>query len=324
MKTVVCLGEMLIDFVPTENGVSLGQASAFVKAAGGAPANVAVGLARLGCSSAFLGMLGADAFGDWLRAVLVENGVAVQGLRQTEAARTALAFVTLHADGEREFLFFRNPSADMFYSPADVDVATIQTAGCLHYGSISLIDPLPRAATLHALAIASQTQVLRAYDPNLRLALWPDQAAAHTGLRLGFEFADLVKISADELYFLTQESDVLSAVTQLWQPHFKLVVVTLGRAGCWYITPNFAGQVAGFVVPAIDATGAGDAFWAGLLSQVLTDSTALTDEWALRRACQFANASGALATTQRGAIPALPTHAAVAAFLHQSIQPSAA
>lgn len=136
---VVCFGEMLIDFVPTVNGTSLAEAPAFKKAPGGAPANVAVGIARLGGSSAFIGKVGADEFGYMLADILKQNNVNNSGMRFDPTARTALAFVTLRDDGEREFLFFRHPSADMLLHESELDVNLIKQAKIFHYGSISLI-----------------------------------------------------------------------------------------------------------------------------------------------------------------------------------------
>ena len=139
MVDVITLGELLIDFVPTVSGVTLIDAPAFKKAPGGAPANVAAGLVKLGVSSAFLGKVGNDAFGLFLKATLDQSGVDTRGLVFSQDARTALAFVSLRADGEREFMFYRHPSADMLFSPEEVAVDLIRAAKILHIGSISLI-----------------------------------------------------------------------------------------------------------------------------------------------------------------------------------------
>ena len=150
MAQVVCVGDLLIDFVPTETGTGLADAPAFVKAPGGAAANVAVGLARLGVASAFVGMVGDDPFGHFLADTLAKAGVDVGPLRFTGKARTALAFVSLRADGEREFMFYRHPSADMMFTPGEVDTAAIAAAGALHFDSISLASENPRACSLFA------------------------------------------------------------------------------------------------------------------------------------------------------------------------------
>lgn len=315
MAAAICLGELLIDFVPTVTGTGLTDAPAFVKAPGGAPGNVAVGLARLGASSAFLGKVGDDAFGHFLAKTLADAGVDVSPLRFAVEARTALAFVSLRADGEREFMFYRHPSADMLLTAQEVDVAAIRQARLLHFGSISLIDEPSRSATLHALDAAHAAGCLISYDPNLRLPLWPNAEAARQGLRLGLEHAHLLKLSDEECRFLTGLNDLAEACRALWHDGLRLIVATCGRAGCVYYTPRFTGAVAGFPVTAVDATGAGDGFIAGLLQGVLADPAVIEHEADLRELCRFANAVGALTTTQRGAIPALPSRQQVQAFL---------
>lgn len=314
MADVVCLGELLIDFVPTTTGVSLAEAETFRKAAGGAPANVAVGLARLGVASAFMGKVGEDGFGHFLADTLAAFGVDVSPLR-FDKARTALAFVSLAADGDREFLFYRDPGADTLFAPEDIDPATISGAKTLHYGSISLITEPSRTATLHAIDLARQHGVRRSYDPNLREALWPGRAAARDGLTLGLKHAEIIKISEEEVYFLSGREDLESGVRALWHDDLMLVAVTLGSLGSRWFTRDADGVVPGFQVAAIDATGAGDAFMAGLLAGLHNEPGAIGDKAALDRICRSANASGALATTKRGAIPAMPDRAALSLLL---------
>ena len=305
---VITHGELLIDFVPTVSGVGLIDAPAFIKAAGGAPANVAAGLARLGVPSAFLGQVGDDPFGRFLAQTLREAGVDVSMLSFSQQARTALAFVSLRADGERDFMFYRHPSADMLYSPADVEAHApmLRRARAFHFGSISLIGEPARSATLRAVALAREGGALISYDPNLRLALWPGAEAAREGMLLGLEHAAIVKVSEEELAFVTGETDEAAALRKLWRPGLRMVAITRGSAGSSYVTPRFRGDVAGIPVQAVDATGAGDAFMAGLLRGVLTDPAMLDSDEGLREICRFANATGALTATKRGAIPALP------------------
>ncbi len=317
MANAICLGELLIDFVPTVTGTGLTDAPAFIKAPGGAPGNVAVGLARLGVKSAFMGKVGDDAFGHFLADTLAEAGVDVGPLRFSSEARTALAFVSLRSDGEREFMFYRHPSADMLFTPREVDMDAISRAKLLHFGSISLIGEPSRSATLYAVDAARAAGGLVSYDPNLRLPLWPDADAAQKGLLLGLSKAHIVKLSDDESEFLTGLSDLKAACQALWHEDLKLMVVTRGRAGCVYFTPKFTGMVESFTVEAVDATGAGDGFVAGLLQGLLADPSTFQDEARLRELCRFANAVGALATTERGAIPALPNRERVWEFLRR-------
>ncbi|CAD6339722.1 unnamed protein product [Miscanthus lutarioriparius] len=269
---VVCFGELLIDFVPTVNGLSLAEAPAFKKAPGGAPANVAVGIARLGGSSAFIGKVGDDEFGYMLADILKQNNVNNQGLLFDPHARTALAFVTLRSDGEREFMFYRNLSADMLLEEKELDLDLIWKAKIFHHGSISLITEPCKTAHIAAAKAAKDAGVLVSYDPNLRLPLWSSAEDARDGILSIWETADVIKVQ-----------------------------MAVG------ITKDFSGRVGGLKVSAVDTTGAGDAFVAGVLSQLATDFSLLQDEGRLREALKFANVCGALTVTERGAIPALPT-----------------
>lgn len=314
MFDVIACGELLIDFVSTESGVTVAEAPAFQKAAGGAPANVAVGIARLGRSAGFMGQVGEDPFGHFLAGTLCAAGVDTGGLRFSTEARTALAFVSLRADGERSFVFFRNPSADMLWRPEDVDPDYAANARVFHYGSITLIGEPSRSATLAALEHARRAGALISYDPNLRLALWPSADAAREGMLVGWQYADLIKVSEEEAEFLTGETTPARAARRLWHDGLRLLVVTRGAAGCLYFTPREMGEVSGFAVDAIDTTGAGDGFVAGLLVGLL-EADLEWDEPALLQALRLGNAVGALTTTQRGAIPALPARAAVQHFL---------
>lgn len=310
---VITHGELLIDFVPTVTGVDLIDAPAFVKAPGGAPANVAVGLAKLGVDAAFMGQVGDDPFGRFLARTLQDAGVDVSMLSFSARARTALAFVSLRADGERDFMFYRHPSADMLYTPADVEAHAVALRGAriFHFGSISLISEPARSATLRAIDLAREGGALISYDPNLRLPLWPDAASARAGMRLGFERAQIVKVAEEELVFMTETADETGALGQVWHPGLQLVAITRGASGSGYVTPRFRGEVESILVQAIDTTGAGDAFMAGLLRGLLIGSAGLESEDGLRRLCRFANLAGALTTLQRGAIPALPSLEAV-------------
>lgn len=305
---VVSFGELLIDFVPTIGGLSLAAAPAFKKAAGGAPANVAVGIAKLGGRSAFIGKVGEDEFGYMLRDILVENNVESKGLRFDSHARTALAFVTLRNDGEREFMFYRNPSADMLFQASELDLQLISEATIFHYGSISLISEPSRSAHLAAMRAAKSMGSILSYDPNLRLPLWPSADEARETILSIWKEADIIKVSDDELEFLLKGEDPREDETarKLWHQDLKLLLITEGAKGCRYYTKDFEGRVGGMKVETVDTTGAGDAFVAGLLSQFATDQWIYKDEMRLREALTFANACGAITTTERGAIPALP------------------
>nr|PNR63073.1 hypothetical protein PHYPA_001498 [Physcomitrium patens] len=271
-ELVVCFGELLIDFVPTVGGLSLSDAPAFKKAPGGAPANVAVGIAKLGGNSAFVGKVGDDEFGYMLVEVLKENRVETQGCRFDPNARTALAFVTLREDGEREFMFYRNPSADMLFTKEELDVDILKQASILHYGSISLITEPSRSTHMEALRIAKEAGCLLSYDPNLRLPLWPSPEAAKVMIKSIWDQADIIKVSDEEVIFLTG-GDPTEDENNMRMFHLrcKLMLVTEGAEGSRYYTQRFKGEVGGIKVQVVDTTGAGDAFCAGLLSLIVKD-----------------------------------------------------
>lgn len=305
--SVVCLGELLIDFVALESGMTVGHASGFIKAAGGAPANVAVAVARLGQHSAFIGQVGDDPFGHFLAETLAENHVNVDGLFFSKEARTALAFVALGENGERSFSFYRHPSADMLHHPDQVLPEHIAPHRIFHHGSISLISEPSRSATRRALELALAQGLFISYDPNLRLALWQSETHAREGILSVLEFAHLVKVSEEELDFL-----VGGDVSALWRGNVQLIVVTQGANGATIYTKTESHHVPTLPVTAVDTTGAGDSFVAGLLVGILETPNY---QEKLPELVRFANAVGALTTTQKGAIPSLPTRAQVEAFL---------
>ncbi|KAE8718334.1 Fructokinase-2 [Hibiscus syriacus] len=315
--SIVSFGEMLIDFVPTVSGVSLAEAPGFLKAPGGAPANVAIAVSRLGGKASFVGKLGDDEFGHMLADILKQNGVSGDGILFDEGARTALAFVTLRADGEREFMFYRNPSADMLLKPEELNLDLIRSAEVFHYGSISLIVEPCRSAHLKAMEVAKESGALLSYDPNLRLPLWPSADEARKHILSIWDKADIIKVSDVELEFLTG-SDKIDDETamKLWRPNLTLLLVTLGEKGSRYYTKNFHGAVDAFHVNTVDTTGAGDSFVGALLCKIVQDPTILENESKLREVLKFANACGAITTTKKGAIPALPSEAEVLALIN--------
>lgn len=333
MPDVVCLGEALIDFVATESGATVGEALGFVKAPGGAPANVAAGVAKLGRSSAFLGKVGDDPFGRFLADAFASAGVDTGGMVFSKTERTGLAFVSLAANGERDFCFFRNPSADMTYLPEELDAARISACAIFHFGSISMIDEPARTATLAAVQQAKSEGKLISYDPNLRPPLWRTLEQARETILETIPLADMVKVSDEELGFLLNgnspdaalsddEAEALSAELMARFSTVSLLCATRGAKGClWRTRGGEQGFLPGFAVEAIDTTGAGDGFIAAvmvaLLERNLTTSNRLAslDAETLRAIFLYANAVGALTTTRKGAIPALPTRSEVERFL---------
>ncbi|MEL6308755.1 MAG: PfkB family carbohydrate kinase [Chloroflexota bacterium] len=314
---IVCMGELLIDFVALESGVTVGEASGFEKKAGGAPANVAVAIKRLSMDSAFITQVGDDPFGHYLAGVIAEEAVNTDGITFSKEARTMLAFVSLREDGERSFNFYRHPSADMLMTPDTVAYNVIDNSDLFHFGSITLISEPAKSATLAAAEYAKENGKLISYDPNLRLALWDDEQAAHKGMRLGFDYAHIVKISDEEQDVVLRAGET---VADLWEqyPQLQLVMLTRGSDGCVMHTRNGdQHEHAGYSVKSVDTTGAGDTFMAGAVVGILEQLGDSKDFSTLDYApiLDLANAGGALATVGRGAIPSLPTREEVENFI---------
>lgn len=307
--SVLSFGELLIDFVALEMGLTVGDASGFVKAPGGAPANVAAAVARLGYPSAFMGQVGDDPFGRHLADVLAAENVDINGLTYSSEARTALAFVSNTADGDRSFMFYRHPSADMLMTPADVDTAVIDSYDVFHHGSITFIREPAASALRLALEYASAAGKFISYDPNLRLPLWDSAKAAKDGMLAGLDSANLLKISDEELIFLTGGKDV----APLWRDSLQMICVTYGAKGAVaHLKDGTTFEHGGYAVKATDTTGAGDAFVAAMLIGILENRA----EWQARlpRILDFANAVGAITCRGKGAIPSLPTMSQARAF----------
>jgi fructokinase len=316
MVDVVCLGEALIDiFAPV--GVSLKEAETFKRAPGGAPANVAVALAKLGVSVGFIGKVGEDPFGHLLAETLAGVGVDISLMCFEPEARTTLAWVAQPDVNRSEFIFYRHPGADMLLRADEIDAEYVTRAKIFHYGSISLIADPSRTATFHALELAEEAGALISYDPNWRPFLWRGPDQARQGILEGLAYADLVKVNETELEFITGYPDFDAGSQWLLGRGVRLVVVTNGPEGSYFNDGRAKGFVPAFRVDTVDATGCGDAFVAGLLAGLLErgcDLEGLTGA-DLQAILRFANAVGALTATRKGVIPALPRREAVEAFL---------
>ncbi|MEP7186131.1 MAG: carbohydrate kinase [Rhodanobacter sp.] len=314
MKDILCFGEALIDF-HRQRPASPGAPPAFVPYTGGAPANVAVAAAKLGGHAAFVGMLGKDMFGDMLLSSLQEMGVDTRYVVRTDAALTALAFVSLDDHGERSFSFYRPPSADLLFVENDFEERAFAGAGVFHVCSNSLTEASIAATTLAGMAHARANQVLVSFDMNLRPALWAHGQDPLPRLWEALHASDLIKLSADEFAFLAASAgDEASVRARLWQGQARWLLVTDGGAPIRWFTPDQTGIVPAFTLPAMDTTGAGDAFVGGLLYGLAdmdtTPSTlpALThDDERRDKLLRFAAACGALAVTQTGSFAAMPT-----------------
>ena len=306
MYDIVALGELLIDFAPAGDRT-------FQANAGGAPANVLAAAAKLGKRTAFIGMVGNDDFGDLLEKDLRAAGIDTTGLCRTDSACTTLAFVQLDARGDRSFTFVRRPGADMLLSPELVNESLINEAKIFHFGSVSMTDEPARSATLAAASCARERGVTVSYDPNLRPLLWRDLREAKEVISSGLQYADILKISEEELEFLTGQTNLEKGSAQLMEFGPKAVFVTLGPKGCFFRCAGGNGKLPTYDTKVIDTTGSGDAFLGGALVSLLeqgvcVDRITLAE---LEKAADFGNCAGALAATKKGAIPAMPDRQAM-------------
>lgn len=318
---IVCLGEVLVDLVAADAGATVEGSTTFRRAPGGAPANVAVGLARLGRRAAFMGKVADDAFGRFLRATLEAEGLDTSGLVSDPAVRTALAFVGAGNSTERSFVFYHRGMADTMLRTDELDRTLIARARLFHFGSVTLVAEPSRTATTEAARMARGGGSLVSFDPNIRLELWDRPEDARAAIWVALPLAHLVKVSLDEVRWLSGTDDLEAGARRVRGRGPKLVVVTLGAEGAYFQTGAADGHVAGFPVAAVDATGAGDAFVAALLAglDAAPDPKAVLDDpVALQAAVELANAAGAIATTEYGAIPSLPRYEAVYALVREA------
>ncbi len=304
---ITTLGEILIDFT-TQGKNSQGQ-NLFAQNPGGAPANVAAAVAKLGGKAAFIGKAGNDMHGRFLKSTLEDAGINCSALKLDNDYFTTLAFVDVKEDGEREFSFARKHGADKMLANSDIPLDLISQSRIFHFGSVSLTDEPARSATIFAAEKAREAGATVAYDPNYRASLWQSEAAARTQMRAALKLADLVKISDEETQLLTGEANCEKAAEILIENGAKIAVVTLGKDGAYLRTREGGRYIDGFKANAIDATGAGDAFWGGFLFK-LSESGKKTDEITLDDAAEFArfaNAVASLCVEKCGAIPAMPS-----------------
>lgn len=306
MYDAVAMGELLIDFTPA--GHTTAGNELYERNPGGAPANVLVALARLGGKGCFIGKVGDDNFGRFLRDTLEQNGVSPDGLVFTGDADTTLAFVHIDRNGDRSFSFYRRPGADTLMSFQDVDKRLLEDIKVFHFGAVSLTDEPARSACMWAAEYAGRNGALISFDPNWRPPLWESDNQARECMIKAAKLADIMKVSEEEMVFITGESGPDKGSEALLSMGVNLVFVTLGVGGCYFRNKRGAGYVSGFAVSPVDTTGAGDAFTAGVLYRIVKSGVDIDglDCVDIREIAAFSNAIGALCVQKRGAIPAMP------------------
>ena len=306
MTDILAVGEILIDL--TQNGVNEQGIPKFDANPGGAPANLAVAAARLGAKTAFIGKVGRDSFGDFLRSTLEENGVDASGLVTDSVQHTTLAVVTVDKSGERSFSFYRDPSADVDLEAADIDEEMLKNTRFLHFGSVSLTADPSKTATLHAASRARELGAVISYDPNYRASLWHSEAEAVKGMLEPMDLVDILKVSDEELPLLTGTEDPEKGTAILAERGIKLILVTLGPKGAFYRFGDKTGTVPGVPCVVGDTNGAGDTFFGAFLSRLARrgglEDVDVSD---LEDMIAFANLAASITTSRHGAIPAMPT-----------------
>jgi fructokinase len=304
---IVALGEVVADIYRDESTSEIELP--FTARPGGAPANVAVAAARLGEEAAFGGSVGEDLFGEFILRALEAENVDTSAVRRCEPpTRTSLAFVEIGEDGDRSFTFYRSdPAADELLSSEDVSEELLSDASFVNFGSILLIKDPGRSAIHRAAKLAQDLNIPTAFDVNFREHLWPSTETARETVDPLLDLSTVVKLGDDELSPLLGVEEPEEAAEILLGRGVSLVLVSLGPEGAFYATREFGGSVPAFEVEVVDATGAGDAFFAAALVHLSGDPDHLSDEDRVREATLRGSAAGALACTDYGAMSGLPT-----------------
>ena len=318
---VVALGELLIDL--TQNGISE-QGNPMLEAnPGGAPCNVLALLSKLGHSTGFIGKVGCDGFGEQLCRAIQEVGIDHQGLCWDEYVHTTLAVVHTKPDGDRDFSFYRNPGADMSLTARELKEDMIRSCKIFHFGTLSMTDEPVRSATYQAIRVAEEAGCLRSFDPNLRPPLWVSLDVARDQTLYGMAHCDILKISDNEIQWLTGEEDYEKGIDWIRRrfPNIQLILLSMGREG----SRGYCGKVRVEVpavanVKAIETTGAGDTFFAGVLHHVLQWELRPYTEEELGKMLSFANAAAAIVTTRKGALRVMPEEAEIRKLMEQAFR----
>lgn len=316
-NSVVCIGELLIDFFCTDINVSLKEGSNFLKQAGGAPANVSAAIAKLGGKAAFVGKVGSDPFGEFLVETIEQAQVDTSMILKDPSIMTTMAYVSLQSNGERDFVFSRGADEKLFLEELDID--KIQQAKILHFGSATALLGGESVKTYFSLMqLAKENNQMISFDPNYRDALWATREKEFIELaKRGIALADFVKVSEEELVIITGEQDLKKGVQALHQLGGRVITVTLGSKGTFLSNGTESTTVESVAIKSIDSTGAGDAFVGATLYQFAQeqDLPAIFKDFSrLEQVIQFSNKVGALVCTKMGAIAALPSHEEIKAL----------
>ena len=303
---VVALGELLIDF--TENGVSNQGNPLFEANPGGAPCNVLAMLSRLGHKTAFIGKVGNDFFRKQLEDAIKEVGIDAARLLKDDEVHTTLALVHTQANGDRDFSFYRNPGADMMLTENEIPEAVIRDARIFHFGTLSMTHEMVRKATKKAIALAKESGAIISFDPNIREPLWSSLEEAREQVLYGIQQCDILKISDNEIQWLTGETDFTDGVRWINKRYsIPLILVSMGRDGSRAYYQDRVVEAASFIQKnTIETTGAGDTFCACVLHYILEHGLKNLDEKDITEMLTYANAAASIITTRKGALRVMP------------------
>lgn len=303
---VIALGELLIDF--TENGFSNQGNRLFEANPGGAPCNVLAMLQNLGHNTAFVGKIGKDNLGYELKQKVRKIGIDTSHLAEDSKVHTTLAFVHTFEDGDRDFSFYRNPGADMMLNESEIDEGFLKSAKLFHFGTLSMTHKENRAATVKALNIAKKNGLLISFDPNIREPLWENMGDAKIQVEYGLSYCDILKISDNEIQWLTGEEDYSKGVEQIRsQYNIQLILVSMGKEGSRAYYKDVVVEANSFLQEnTIETTGAGDTFCGCILHYILKWGLSNLDKSQIREMLTFANAAASIITTRRGALCVMP------------------
>lgn len=307
MYDITALGELLIDFTPC--GISEAGMKIFEQNPGGAPANVLVAARNFGAKTAFIGKIGKDMHGEFLKETLKKYNIETKGLIMDEKVFTTLAFVSLNEKGERTFSFARKPGADTCLTKEEVNLELIKECKIFHFGSLSLTDNPSKEALLYALEKAKEMNKIISYDPNYRPLLWKNKDTAVKEMRAVIKYADIMKISDEETELLTGYKEPEKAALKLIEQGVSLIFVTLGSEGSFLKTKDFQIRVKSKKCNVVDTTGAGDAFWGAILYKLVKRKNSVFQilEEEGTEYLKFANTAAGICVEKRGAIPAMPS-----------------
>jgi len=305
MKKIACIGELLIDFICSDIDVDLSRGINFIKKAGGAPANVASSISKLGGEVFFIGKVGADSFGEFLKKTLDDVSVNTEGLILDKNYHTTLAFVSLKNDGERDFIF--NRGADGELSIDEIDFTNFES-GIYHFGSATALLPgKTRTAYIKAMKIAIEKEGFISFDPNYREALWDDIEKFKTEVYSCLEGVDFLKVSEEELEILGETRDKIDALKKLHEMGSEYIAVTLGSKGTLISNGKDKKIIPSIKIRSIDSTGAGDAFVGGVLYKISQRKNYNISFEEMCEIIKFSNKVGAITCKTIGAISSLPT-----------------